>query len=101
MSLLTRAAPAGRRLRPGEHPDWCAKGHRCGLGEHRAQPVILDVPGLGRVVLTRVQAVNGRQHAEITTRVTLAAGAERRHLQHVLAELEQHLQRLVGMGVGR
>lgn len=23
------------------HPSWCARGHRCGLGEHRSQPVTI------------------------------------------------------------
>lgn len=98
MSLLTRR-PAGQptgRLRPGEHPDWCARGHQCGMGEHRAQPVVLDATG-GRVVLTRVLAADGTQHAEIRTRVVLGVGDElaRAHLAYVLGELENHLRRLV------
>ncbi len=54
------------------HPDWCAKGHACGLGEHRAQPVTLDAGQRGVIVLTRVLAATGRQHVEIRTRISLA-----------------------------
>ncbi|WP_238016005.1 hypothetical protein KZZ52_00385 [Dactylosporangium sp. AC04546] len=53
------------------HPEWCAGGHRCGLGEHRAEPITLDAPGLGRVVLTRVRSSTGREHAEVRLTVTL------------------------------
>ncbi|WP_432982164.1 hypothetical protein [Dactylosporangium sp. CA-233914] len=55
------------------HPDWCARGHRCNLGEHRADPLAVDVPGLGRALLTRVRAADGREHAEVTLTVALAA----------------------------
>ncbi|MEV0561956.1 hypothetical protein [Dactylosporangium sp. NPDC050588] len=55
------------------HPDWCAGGHRCNLGEHRADPLTIDVPGLGRALLTRVRAADGREHAEVTLTVALAA----------------------------
>ena len=55
------------------HTSWCAGGHRCGLGEHRADPLVVDVPGLGRALLTRVRAADGREHAEVTLTVALAA----------------------------
>ncbi|MFF5229989.1 hypothetical protein [Dactylosporangium sp. NPDC000521] len=55
------------------HTDWCARGHRCGLGEHRADPLTIDVPGLGRALLTRVRAADGREHAEVTLTVALAS----------------------------
>ena len=82
--------------RPGEHPDWCAQGHQCGLGEHRAEPVRLDAPGRGVIVLTRVQAANGLQHVEIRTRIRLAHGeaASRVHLARILCELDAHLRRV-------
>ncbi|MEV4134409.1 hypothetical protein AB0J72_19840 [Dactylosporangium sp. NPDC049742] len=69
MSILAhrRAARAARR-----HPDWCAGGHRCNLGEHRADPLTVDVPGLGRALLTRVRGRDGREHAEVTLTVALA-----------------------------
>ena len=78
------------------HPDWCARAHHCGLGEHRAVPVTLTVPGRGKVVLTRVLAASGRQHVEIRTTITLDDGepAARMHLAHILAELDTHLRRL-------
>ncbi len=89
--------PRLARRRPAGHPDWCAADHRCGLGEHRAEPVTLTVPGRGVVVLTRVLAADGRQHVEIRTDVALAAGdgAARAHLTHILIELEGHLRRVV------
>ena len=59
------------RRRAG-HPDWCAQGHRCQLGEHRAEPLALAIPGLGRATLTRVRGTDGREHAEVTLTVALA-----------------------------
>jgi hypothetical protein len=96
MSTRLRGAvtlPWGR----DQHPDWCAQGHHCGLGEHQAAPIVLDVPGRGRVVLTRIMAADGRQHVEIRTGVTLADGdhAARAHLAMILAELEAHLTRII------
>jgi hypothetical protein len=100
---LTRTgnwANASRRVADdtrGGHPEWCAHTHACGMGEHRAQPIRLDIPGRGCVVLTRVQSANGRQHAEIRTSVALATGdtAARDHLAHILTELDAHLRRIV------
>lgn len=62
-----RAAHAARR-----HPEWCAQGHRCGLGEHRADPLVIAIPGHGRATLTRVQGTDGREHAEVRLTVALA-----------------------------
>jgi hypothetical protein len=79
-----------------EHPDWCGKGHRCGLGEHRAQPVSLYAPGRGVLVLTRVRSADGREHVEVRTRIRLAPGERhaRAHLARILAELDAHLRRV-------
>lgn len=79
------------------HPDWCARGHACGLGEHRAQPVTLRVPGHGVVVLTRVLAADGSQHAEIRTRINLAPGdaGARAHLMRIVTEFDAALRRMV------
>jgi len=88
-------APA--RPRPGEHPDWCARWHHCGLGEHRAAPVTLSAGAAGTVVLTRVLAADGRQHVEIRTRITLADGEpqSRAHLAEILVELDAQLRRVI------
>jgi hypothetical protein len=96
---VTVTTTRNRQLQPdelGTHPDWCARGHRCGLGEHRAQPVSLDVPGRGVVVLTRVRAADGREHAEVRLRVALAAGdgQARVHLRLLLTELQVLLTRV-------
>ena len=84
------------RSRADVHPSWCSHGHACGLGEHRADPVTLDGSG-GVIVLTRVQARDGRQHVEIRTRISLNPGhdAGRAHLAHILTELDAHLRRVI------
>nr|BFE55660.1 hypothetical protein GCM10020063_001860 [Dactylosporangium thailandense] len=69
-TVRTRA-DAGR-IDPRRHTDWCAGGHRCNLGEHRADPLVIAVPGLGRALLTRVRGRDGREHAEVTLTVALA-----------------------------
>ena len=81
----------------GGHADWCARGHYCAFGEHRAVPITLTVPGRGTVVLTRVRDRHGRQHVEITTSVTLADGEPnaQEHLAHILIDLEAQLRRIV------
>jgi hypothetical protein len=57
------------------HLWWCARDHRCAgvLGEHRAQDIVINVPGTGRAVLTRVRSADGAEHAEIRVRVKLPA----------------------------
>jgi hypothetical protein len=77
------------------HPAWCARGHRCGLGEHRADPVVIDSPELGRVVLVRVADSRGRQHAEISIRLALADAepAARKQLLALTADLRTLITR--------
>jgi hypothetical protein len=77
------------------HTDWCARDHRCNLGEHRSAPILVDLPGHGRAVLTRVRADTGREHAEIRVRVALAATepAARRQLASLLTDLRQAVTR--------
>jgi hypothetical protein len=83
------------------HPSWCARGHRCRLGEHRAAPVTLAGSGpAGTVraiaVLTRLLSTNGRQQVEVRLRIALPYGedAARRRLVLVLAELQALLDRI-------
>ncbi|MCX5121245.1 hypothetical protein OG992_29110 [Micromonospora sp. NBC_00362] len=101
MSIRIRPRPATSPTWPTTddhlHPDWCARGHLCGMGEHRAQPVTLRVPGRGVVVLTRVLAADGSQHAEIRTRISLAAGDTnaRAHLMRIVTEFDAALRRMV------
>lgn len=82
---MTRAT----RQLVARHTDWCAGGHRCGLGEHRAEPVVVELPGVGVLVLTRVQGPDGRQHAEIRASVRLPEhdGAARLRLLDLLRML--------------
>lgn len=82
-------------LRPFEHPEWCAKGHRCALGEHRATPVVTEVPGVGKVLITRVLTSNGRERMELTGSAYLAPrpADARRQVQrtlHGVASAMQH-----------
>lgn len=64
---LRRRAPGGLPVRSdrGDHTPWCAQDHRCGLGEHRAEPVVVQVDGVGVMVVTRVLDRRGREHAEV------------------------------------
>lgn len=82
-----------RRLADG-HPDWCAGGHRCNLGEHRAEPVVVELPGVGVLVLTRVLGADGRQHAEIRATVRLPEhdGAARLRLLDLLRLLPRAIR---------
>ncbi|WP_446213996.1 hypothetical protein [Micromonospora sp. IBSANI012] len=102
MSIRIRPQPATSPTWPAAddhlpHPDWCARGHACGLGEHRAQPVTIRVPGRGVVVLTRVLPADGSQHAEIRTRISLAPGdaGARTHLMRIVTEFDAALRRMV------
>jgi hypothetical protein len=72
-----------------EHPDWCTGGHRCGLGEHRGDPITVSVLGVGGAVLTRVRAADGTEHAEVWLRVELPGDERgaRRQLYALLAGL--------------
>jgi hypothetical protein len=53
------------------HTDWCAADHRCNLAEHRSHDIVVDLPGYGRAVLTRVADDNGREYGEIRARIAL------------------------------
>lgn len=82
-----------------DHPVWCARGHRCGLGEHRSEPHVVVVPGIGRVVITRVHAA-GRQHAEVLLRLELhdVEGRARWQLGVLLAGMGRVLGRARAVG---
>jgi len=71
------------------HTTWCARDHRCGLGEHRAQPISFTIPGAGTTVLTRVRAIDGSQHGEIRLCITLPPdeAAARKRLAALLTGL--------------
>lgn len=76
------------------HTGWCVGGHRCNLGEHRAEDVVIDLPGQGRAVLTRVR-VAGRDHAEIRIRLALddVDPAARRQMATILGDLRTLITR--------
>ncbi|WP_028193180.1 hypothetical protein [Salinispora pacifica] len=77
------------------HTGWCARGHRCNLGEHRSTEIVIDLPGRARAVLVRVRADNGREHAEVRIRVALAPGhlPARRQLVGLLSDLRHAVTR--------
>jgi hypothetical protein len=79
-----------------QHTTWCAQGHLCNLGEHRADPLRIDIDPGGVAVLTRVRDRAGREHAEIRLRLALhtAEPAARRELAHLLTELQDLLTRI-------
>jgi len=83
--------------RSGDHPTWCAGGHRCHLGEHRADPIVIDAGARGVTILTRVQAADGRQHVEVRTRIALASGEDsaRAHLGRIVYQLDALLRHLI------
>ncbi|MER7272038.1 hypothetical protein ABT344_27485 [Micromonospora carbonacea] len=76
-----------------EHNAWCGRDHRCNLGEHRSDPIVVDVAGRARAVLVRTAA--GQEHAEVRVRVALAPGeiAARRQLVGMLGDLRQAVTR--------
>lgn len=77
------------------HPGWCAADHRCNLAEHRSPEIVVDLPGHGRAVLTRVRAADGSEHAEIRLRVALGDTDDvaRHQLRTVLTDLRAVLTR--------
>ncbi|MEO3926934.1 hypothetical protein ABGB07_24125 [Micromonosporaceae bacterium B7E4] len=77
------------KRRPTRHTDWCPRDHRCNLGEHRSEEMVVDLPGYGRAVLNRVATDSGTGHAEIRIRVALvdAEPAARRQLAAMLTDL--------------
>ncbi|MDG9677757.1 hypothetical protein [Micromonospora sp. DH14] len=83
-----------RRPRDG-HTDWCGKDHRCNLGEHRSDDIVVDVAGRSRAVLVRVRTAAGREHAEVRVRVALAPTevAARRQLVGLLGDLREAVTR--------
>jgi hypothetical protein len=76
------------------HTDWCARTHRCGLGEHRADPITLTVPSAGSAVITRVRTATGTEHAEVRLTIDLAGDDTRAREQ--LAALLTHVRTIIG-----
>jgi hypothetical protein len=83
------------------HPEWCARGAGCALGEHRAAPLSVMTLGpagapMATGELTRVSDPAGRDLVEIWLRVALPPGDEAAHLVTALAELRAVVDRLGG-----
>lgn len=83
------------RRNPDDHTPWCGRDHRCGLGEHRSEEIVVDIPGRSRAVLVRVRTAAGREHAEVRVRVALAPSelAARRQLVGLLGDMRQAVTR--------
>ncbi|MBL6277206.1 hypothetical protein JMF97_13665 [Micromonospora fiedleri] len=83
-----------RRSTRDGHTDWCGRDHRCGLGEHRSDEIVVDA-GRARAVLVRVRTAAGRDHAEVRVRVALAPAelAARRQLVGLLDDMRQAVTR--------
>ncbi|WBB49041.1 hypothetical protein O3597_00480 [Verrucosispora sp. WMMA2044] len=81
--------------RAAEHTEWCGRDHRCGLGEHRSEEIVVDIAGRSRAVLVRVRTAAGREHAEVRVRVALAPTelAARRQLVGLLGDVRQAVTR--------
>ncbi|MEV4466364.1 hypothetical protein AB0J51_22420 [Micromonospora echinofusca] len=84
-----------RRTGQAGHTAWCGRDHRCNLGEHRSEEIVVDVAGHARAVLVRVRTAAGREHAEVRVRVALAPGeiAARRQLVGLLGDVRQAVTR--------
>ncbi|MEU5961646.1 hypothetical protein ABZ777_10625 [Micromonospora parva] len=84
-----------RRASRDGHTEWCGKDHRCGLGEHRSEEIVVDVAGRSRAVLVRVRTAAGDEHAEVRVRVALASSdlAARRQLVGLLGDLRRAVTR--------
>ncbi|MGN9890588.1 hypothetical protein [Micromonospora sp. L31] len=82
------------------HTHFCARDHRCNLNEHRSEEIVVDLPGHGRAVLTRVRTAAGHEHAEIRLRVALAPAepAARRQLLGLLADVRDTVTRALTVG---
>ena len=66
---------------------------------HRGDPVTFDAGRRGVIILTRVRALDGSQHVEIRSRITLARGDQpaRAHLARIMLALHallRHVTRL-------
>src|SRR5262249_6905456 len=86
------------------HPEWCGRGHHCGLGEHRSLPVVAEMEHIGRVVMTRVLGRDGRERMEITGSAFLAdtEPVARHQLHSTLPGLARCLPRpATAAGAGR
>ena len=77
------------------HTAWCARDHRCNLTEHRSDAIVINLPGHGRAVLTRVADQHGREYGEIRARIALDGDeyAARVQLHTALTDLRALLSR--------
>lgn len=53
------------------HTSWCAQGHHCDLSYHRSDVMLVNTPGAGQVVATRVRNNQGKEWAEVTINLPL------------------------------
>lgn len=91
--MVTAPGPVTRPYPRTNHPEWCAHGHRCGLGEHRCDQLRIDLPNVGSPVVTRVRGSNGREYAEV--RGSLPLTPHEPHARTQLARLLDGLTQLM------
>jgi hypothetical protein len=66
------------------HTDWCGRGHRCNLGEHRSHPQSWRTP-YGGLTATLIQRDTGRAWLEL--HVQIAIPASELVARHVAADI--------------
>ena len=92
---MGRSGPGRWLVRRYGHPDWCGRGHHCGLGEHRSLPIVVEIEQVGRVVMTRVLGRDDRERMEITGSAYLVRPEEaaRHQLHSTLTGMVEVLRR--------
>lgn len=98
MRNAMRERPRYSPAAPGQHTDWCAGDHRCGLGEHRSEPITARTDRhSGHVVGTRVQTATGSHWLELSINVPLPGLTEQdraRYAHKVMNALAMTLGRI-------
>jgi len=60
--------PGWIRPRVTGHTEWCTQDYRCGLGEHRSDPLVWRT-GYGRLIATRVERGGDRLELLLSVRL--------------------------------
>jgi hypothetical protein len=69
------------------HTGWCARDHRCGLGEHRSQPLVVDLGRSGRIIVTRVLSRTGAEWLDVRHSLRLNPAAPSRCAARLVEDL--------------
>jgi hypothetical protein len=84
---------------PTAHTTWCARDHRCNLGEHRADVIVIDAAGT-RPTNTPEPSANATEHAEVrlTARLDTNEPTARDQVATLLTELPALLALIDAIG---